>query len=120
MRCRDARTECARRRRGLDREPPTNDGLLAAAHDLLAKRRHAGALVATHREKGTASGIAHALRFLLGLDATVVPLAADTLALGDTELGVNGACEADAVRLQPLPVEALPALPALPHHEGPA
>jgi phage tail-like protein len=57
--------------------------------DLLAKRRLAGALVAMYREKGTALGIQHALRFLLGIDALVLPLAADTVALGDAELGVN-------------------------------
>jgi phage tail-like protein len=57
--------------------------------DVLAKRRLAGALVAMYREKGTAAGIQHALRFLLGIDALVMPLSADTVALGDAELGVN-------------------------------
>lgn len=57
--------------------------------DLLGKRRLAGALVAMYREKGTAAGIQHALRFLLGIDAVVLPLAAETLALGDAELGVT-------------------------------
>jgi phage tail-like protein len=57
--------------------------------DVLAKRRLAGALVAMYRDKGTAAGIQHALRFLLEIDALVLPLAAETVALGDAELGVN-------------------------------
>jgi phage tail-like protein len=57
--------------------------------DLPARRRLAGSLVAMYRGKGTAVGIAHALRFFLGVEARVLPFAAEGLSLGDAELGVD-------------------------------
>ena len=54
------------------------------------KRRLAAVLVEMYRMKGTAQGIAGALRFFLDLeDVEVVPYAAEVLTLGESELGVD-------------------------------
>jgi phage tail-like protein len=57
---------------------------------LQAKRRLASVLVGMYKQKGTAKGIRNALRFFLGIDVTTVrPFAADTLVLGESELGID-------------------------------
>ncbi|MBK7537580.1 MAG: Ig-like domain-containing protein [Myxococcales bacterium] len=58
--------------------------------DLPTKRRLAAVLVELYRQKGTAPGIRNAVRFFLGVDITaIVPLAAEALVLGESELGVD-------------------------------
>lgn len=58
--------------------------------DLRAKRRLAGLLVDMYRQKGTAAGIRNAVRFFLGVHVTaIVPFAAETMVLGESELGVD-------------------------------
>ncbi|MBN2715754.1 MAG: phage tail protein, partial [Deltaproteobacteria bacterium] len=56
----------------------------------LAKRRLAAVLVEMYRQKGTAIGIENAIRFFLGIDITAItPFTADTMILGESELGVD-------------------------------
>ncbi len=56
----------------------------------LGKRRLASVLVEMYRQKGTAKGIQNAVRFFLGVDiSTISPFAADSLILGESELGVD-------------------------------
>jgi phage tail-like protein len=58
--------------------------------DLRAKRRLAGMLVEMYRQKGTAAGIRNAVRFFLGVHVTaIVPFAAETMVLGESELGID-------------------------------
>ncbi len=58
--------------------------------DLSAKRRLAASLVEMYRLKGTAPGIRNAVRFFLGVEITaIVAFAAETLVLGESELGVD-------------------------------
>lgn len=58
--------------------------------EVSAKRRLASVLVQMYREKGTAKGIRNAVRFFLGIDVVAISaLAADALALGESELGVD-------------------------------
>ena len=57
--------------------------------DLLAKRRLVGRLIQMYRLKGTAAGIEDAIRFFVGVESRVVAFAAEVLALGDAELGIN-------------------------------
>ena len=58
--------------------------------DTLGKRRLASVLVEMYRQKGTAKGIQNAVRFFLGVDiSTISPFAADSLILGESELGVD-------------------------------
>lgn len=42
-----------------------------------------------YRQKGTAPGICNAVRFFLGLEITILAFTADTLVLGESELGVD-------------------------------
>jgi hypothetical protein len=42
-----------------------------------------------YRQKGTAPGIRNAVRFFLGLEITILAFTADTLVLGESELGVD-------------------------------
>lgn len=55
----------------------------------LDKRRLASLLVKLYEQKGTAIGIKNALRFFLGIEVEVLSFAADTLILGESELGVD-------------------------------
>ena len=56
----------------------------------LDKRRLASMLVSIYQQKGTAPGIKNAVRFFLGLDdLQITPLTANTLVLGESELGVD-------------------------------
>lgn len=58
--------------------------------DVGAKRRLAASLVDMYRLKGTAPGIKNAVRFFLGVEVTaIVAFAAETLVLGESELGVD-------------------------------
>jgi phage tail-like protein len=58
--------------------------------DTMAKRRLASVLVEMYRQKGTAKGIQNAIRFFLGIDISAIrPFNADTLVLGESELGVD-------------------------------
>ena len=57
--------------------------------DELARRRLASVLVEMYQQAGTAPGIRNAIRFFLGLEVEVLPFAADTLVLGESELGVD-------------------------------
>ena len=58
--------------------------------DVLGKRRLASVLVEMYRQKGTAKGITNAIRFFLGIDiSAITPFNADTLTLGESELGVD-------------------------------
>lgn len=58
--------------------------------DLTAKRRLAASLVRMYREKGTAAGIRNAVRFFLGIEvAAITSFTAETLALGESELGID-------------------------------
>jgi len=60
------------------------------ALDLMAKRRLAASLVEMYRQKGTAKGIRNAVRFFLGINVTrITAFAAETLVLGESELGVD-------------------------------
>ena len=56
----------------------------------LEKRRLAAVLVEMYRQKGTAAGIRNVVRFLLGIDLEAIePIAASTLVLGESLLGVD-------------------------------
>lgn len=58
--------------------------------DAMGKRRLASVLVEMYRQKGTAKGITNAVRFFLGIDiSAIVPFNADTLTLGESELGID-------------------------------
>ncbi len=58
--------------------------------DVGAKRRLAASLVDMYRLKGTAPGIVNAVRFFLGVQVTAITaFAAETLVLGESELGVD-------------------------------
>ncbi len=58
--------------------------------DAMGKRRLASVLVEMYRQKGTAKGIQNAIRFFLGIDISAIsPFNADTLVLGESELGVD-------------------------------
>lgn len=58
--------------------------------DTMGKRRLASVLVEMYRQKGTAKGIQNAIRFFLGIDiSAITPWSADTLVLGESELGVD-------------------------------
>lgn len=58
--------------------------------DAIGKRRLASVLVEMYRQKGTAKGIHNAVRFFLGIDiAAITPFNADTLRLGESELGID-------------------------------
>lgn len=51
------------------------------------KRRLLNVLVAMYREKGTARGIANAIRFFLGLEVQITAYAGEALVLGESLLG---------------------------------
>lgn len=51
------------------------------------KRRLLNVLVAMYREKGTARGIANAIRFFLGLEVEITAYAGEALVLGESLLG---------------------------------
>ncbi len=53
--------------------------------DVLGKRRLASVLEEMYRQKGTAIGVKNAIRFFLGLEVEILPFAADTLILGETQ-----------------------------------
>ncbi len=53
---------------------------------VIDKRRLLNVLVAMYREKGTAVGIANAIRFFLGVEVQVVAYTADALVLGESLL----------------------------------
>ncbi len=58
--------------------------------DTMGKRRLASVLVEMYRQKGTAKGIRNAIRFFLGIDiSAIAPFSADTLVLGESELGID-------------------------------
>ena len=58
--------------------------------DAMGKRRLASVLVEMYRQKGTAKGVQNAIRFFLGIDISAIsPFNADTLILGESELGVD-------------------------------
>ncbi len=58
--------------------------------DAMGKRRLASVLVEMYRQKGTAKGIRNAIRFFLGIDiAAITPFNAETLILGESELGID-------------------------------
>jgi len=57
--------------------------------DVLGKRRLASVLEEMYRQKGTAVGVKNAVRFFLGLEVEILPFAADTLILGESELGTD-------------------------------
>ncbi|MCP4602375.1 MAG: hypothetical protein GY847_17980 [Proteobacteria bacterium] len=57
--------------------------------DVLGKRRLASILTELFKQKGTAIGIKNAIRFFLGLEIEILPFTADTLILGESELGVD-------------------------------
>ena len=57
--------------------------------DVLGKRRLASVLEEMYRQKGTAIGVKNAIRFFLGLEVEILPFAADTLILGESELGID-------------------------------
>lgn len=57
--------------------------------DLSGKRRLAAVLVEMYRQKGTAPGIANAIRFFMGHEVTVVAYADDSLVLGQSELNCD-------------------------------
>ena len=58
--------------------------------DAMAKRRLASVLVEMYQQKGTAQGIQNAVRFFLGIDVSAITsFNADTLVLGESELGVD-------------------------------
>ncbi len=58
--------------------------------DELGKRRLASVLVEMYRQKGTARGIIHAVRFVLGVEIqAVTAYAGEALVLGESELGVD-------------------------------
>jgi phage tail-like protein len=58
--------------------------------DAMGKRRLASVLVEMYRQKGTAKGIQNAIRFFLGIDiSAITPFNADTLVLGESELGID-------------------------------
>lgn len=58
--------------------------------DVLARRRLAAILVDMYRQKGTALGLRNAIRFFLGIEVRAIsPFASDTLALGESELGID-------------------------------
>ncbi|WP_338869440.1 phage tail protein [Myxococcus stipitatus] len=58
--------------------------------DVLGRRRLAAILVDMYQQKGTALGLRNAIRFFLGIEVRAVsPFASDTLALGESELGVD-------------------------------
>ena len=58
--------------------------------DTMGKRRLASVLVEMYRQKGTAKGIQNAIRFFLGIDiSAITPFNADTLILGESELGID-------------------------------
>jgi len=58
--------------------------------DAMGKRRLASVLVEMYRQKGTAKGIRNAIRFFLGIDISAIsPFNADTLTLGESELGID-------------------------------
>jgi phage tail-like protein len=58
--------------------------------DAMGKRRLASVLVEMYRQKGTAKGIQNAIRFFLGIDiSAITPFNADTLILGESELGLD-------------------------------
>ncbi|MBX3249397.1 MAG: phage tail protein [Myxococcales bacterium] len=58
--------------------------------DSMSKRRLASVLVEMYQQKGTARGIQNAVRFFLGIDiSAITPFNADTLFLGESELGVD-------------------------------
>jgi phage tail-like protein len=58
--------------------------------DTMGKRRLASVLVEMYRQKGTAKGIQNAIRFFLGIDISAIsPFNADTLILGESELGID-------------------------------
>lgn len=58
--------------------------------DGMGKRRLASVLVEMYRQKGTAKGIQNAIRFFLGIDISAIsPFNADTLYLGESELGID-------------------------------
>ena len=59
------------------------------ALDELSRRRLASVLVEIYRQKGTAPGIRNAVRFFLGLEITILAFTADTLVLGESELGID-------------------------------
>jgi phage tail-like protein len=53
------------------------------------KRRLVNLLVAIYREKGTAAGIANAIRFFLGLEILITTFSGEGLILGESLLGVD-------------------------------
>ncbi len=58
--------------------------------DALGKRRLAAVLVEMYRQKGTTQGIKNTVRFFLGIDITAITaFNADTLVLGESQLGVD-------------------------------
>lgn len=57
--------------------------------DEISRRRLASVLVEMYRQKGTAPGIRNAVRFFLGLEITILAFTADTLVLGESELGID-------------------------------
>ena len=58
--------------------------------DAMGKRRLASVLVEMYRQKGTEKGIQNAIRFFLGIDISAIsPFNADTLVLGESELGFD-------------------------------
>jgi phage tail-like protein len=58
--------------------------------DAMGKRRLASVLVEMYRQKGTAKGNQNAIRFFLGINISAIsPFNADTLVLGESELGVD-------------------------------
>jgi phage tail-like protein len=56
---------------------------------VLQKRQLVRLLVAIYREKGTAPGIIHAVRFFLGIDVTITSFTGGTMQLGVSVLGGN-------------------------------
>lgn len=58
--------------------------------DAMAKRKLASILVEMYQQKGTAKGIRNAVRFFLGIDiVAIAAFNADTLVLGESELGID-------------------------------
>ncbi|MCP4678754.1 MAG: phage tail protein [Deltaproteobacteria bacterium] len=57
--------------------------------DELGERRLASVLLEMYKMKGTALGIKSAIRFFLGIEIEIIPFTADTLMLGESELGID-------------------------------
>jgi len=56
---------------------------------IVEKRRLASILIELYRQSGTGIGIKNAIRFFLGIEIEILPFAADTMILGESELGVD-------------------------------